>query len=62
MNFFLLQKLSSMTSTINHARMHNNKRNKDRGPGLRRLYLIFREWKRSIDRLTEKNTARWIDG
>ena len=24
--------------------------------------LIFREWKRSIDRLTEKNTARWIDG
>ena len=23
--------------------------------------LIFREWKRSIDRLTEKNTARWID-
>ena len=24
--------------------------------------LIFREWKRLIDRLTEKNTARWIDG
>ena len=24
--------------------------------------LIFREWKRSIDRLTDKNTARWIDG
>ena len=23
--------------------------------------LIFREWKRLIDRLTEKNTARWID-
>ena len=23
--------------------------------------LIFREWKRSTDRLTEKNTARWID-
>ena len=24
--------------------------------------LIFREWKRSSDRLTDKNTARWIDG
>ena len=24
--------------------------------------LIFREWKRWIDRLTDKNTARWIDG
>ena len=23
--------------------------------------LIFREWKRSIDRLTDKNTAGWID-
>ena len=23
--------------------------------------LIFREWKRLIDRLTDKNTARWID-
>ena len=23
--------------------------------------LIFRERKRSIDRLTDKNTARWID-
>ena len=24
--------------------------------------LIFRKWMRSIDRLTENNTARWIDG
>ena len=24
--------------------------------------LIFREWKRLIDRLTDKNTARCIDG
>ena len=23
--------------------------------------LIFRDWKRSIDRLTDKNTAIWID-
>ena len=23
--------------------------------------LIFRQWKRSIDKLTDKNTARWID-
>ena len=24
--------------------------------------LIFREWKRSIDRLGDKNAARWIYG
>ena len=23
--------------------------------------LVFREWKRSIDRLTDKNAAKWID-
>ena len=63
----LFQRIQEKQAFNERGKIHQNtftiKNKTDTGSRVCSDYIsMLREWKRSIDRLTEKNTARWIDG